>query len=396
MNIHIPTLLMIQVATNLSMGLAVAYVVRGVEQRALQWWAYAMLSGGVGYVLLLVRDQVPLVLSVMAGNGMIMVMASLALVSVRVFDKRPPHLWRTVLWPQVLVQPGLLWLYDQMKWRVSLISLVLLIQYMQILVLLIHTDGGFRGRGRRLLTLSMAMICVTLAVRFAASLSGTPQLATLTTSNWVQTLTFGISYMSIILGSTGFILMSEERTKEHHRLLALEDMLTNLPNRRAILDALQRQLAQAQRSQQPVSVLMIDVDHFKQINDTQGHLVGDHVLYVLARTIQDRIRTQDLVGRLGGEEFLVILPNTALAGATQVAEDLRQTVSQTPIANNGHTLQASISIGVHSEPPGAQMAALQQLISQADAALYHAKSNGRNRVENSTALLQGAPAAPGA
>jgi len=159
--------------------------------------------------------------------------------------------------------------------------------------------------------------------------------------------------------------------------LAATDGLTGLLNRRAFEDSLRRDLARTARSEAELSLLALDVDHFKQVNDTHGHPAGDEVLRSLGKLLTSTLRTGDVCGRVGGEEFAVVLPNTDLSGARVVAERLRQAVERMPVDTGGRVLRVTVSIGAAaargSEDPRA-------LLSVADAALYVAKRSGRNRV----------------
>jgi diguanylate cyclase (GGDEF)-like protein len=175
--------------------------------------------------------------------------------------------------------------------------------------------------------------------------------------------------------------MTKERSDERYRNLALHDELTGLDNRRAILRSLEQQASLARRSAQPLTLLMMDIDHFKRVNDSFGHVEGDKVLRMVANSITARLRTQDLVGRFGGEEFLALLPATTAQGGYELAEALRKGIAESRIAApDGRTIAGTISIGVHQvgESSGE---ALADLINAADQALYRAKDNGRNRVE---------------
>lgn len=160
--------------------------------------------------------------------------------------------------------------------------------------------------------------------------------------------------------------------------LASHDPLTHVMNARAYYEACEQQIALSQRSLQPYSVLFVDLDHFKKINDTHGHAVGDEVLRSVAVNLGQRLRSTDLLGRIGGEEFSVFLPDTGLDGAVQVAEQLRLAIAQCPVQVGVLPLSITASIGVASRGPGDQnMQAIQQ---RADAAMYEAKKGGRNRV----------------
>lgn len=168
-------------------------------------------------------------------------------------------------------------------------------------------------------------------------------------------------------------------TREALRVQATHDGLTTLLNRVAILEVLRKELSRAVREPQPVSVLMIDLDHFKQINDTYGHGAGDAVLCETARRMQGAVRAYDTVGRYGGEEFLVVLPGCGHSDAAAQAERVRQAVGGTPFPTGDHFLPVTCSIGVSSRSDPAECDG-DGLIRDADRALYRAKDAGRNRV----------------
>jgi diguanylate cyclase (GGDEF)-like protein/PAS domain S-box-containing protein len=162
-----------------------------------------------------------------------------------------------------------------------------------------------------------------------------------------------------------------------HRM-ATVDMLTGLPNRQHFFDLGHRELARALRAERPLAACMLDIDHFKRINDGFGHGGGDEVLRSLGHRFVDSLRTADVVGRLGGEEFAVLLPETELQTAILVAERLRKVVAGEPVAMpEGVVCAATVSIGVAMAKAGDD---LDRLLSRADKALYEAKNGGRNQV----------------
>lgn len=164
------------------------------------------------------------------------------------------------------------------------------------------------------------------------------------------------------------------------REVASTDALTFLPNRRQILGDLQREVMVANRYHTPLSVSMLDVDHFKVINDTYGHAVGDLVLRQVASYLRDNVRNPDLVGRYGGEEFLVLLPGVGRDGGLQLAEALREVTGTTQVTFGGKPVSVAASVGVYGDVPSAADT-VDSLIEAADRALYRAKEGGRNRVE---------------
>ncbi len=181
----------------------------------------------------------------------------------------------------------------------------------------------------------------------------------------------------------GYILLQEDITERKNYQTTLErlattDHLTGLLNRRAFLDATEREIRRAHRYGQSLSLLMLDVDHFKRINDGHGHPAGDEVLRRIAAACRSLLRDEDLTGRLGGEEFAFTLVQAPLAAAVAVAERLRKTIGDLVIGHEGKTLAATVSIGVAEF--GGDVVSLNGLISQADERLYTAKHAGRNRV----------------
>lgn len=155
------------------------------------------------------------------------------------------------------------------------------------------------------------------------------------------------------------------------------DSLTYLPNRKQIVADLQREVMYSERYGTPLSVTMIDLDHFKLVNDTYGHSAGDDVLRFVAMQFREHIRLPDMIGRYGGEEFLVVLPNSTVKAASEQAARLCQHMRSTPVISGAHTINVTISIGIaqyriHGDD-------WHKLIDRADQALYQAKNNGRDQ-----------------
>jgi two-component system, cell cycle response regulator len=176
------------------------------------------------------------------------------------------------------------------------------------------------------------------------------------------------------------------RAKEQLRFEATHDVLTGIWNRRAIVDFLAQELARAQRDQQPVGVMMVDLDHFKSVNDTYGHAVGDAVLKKVATCLVRSVRSYDWVGRYGGEEFLIVLSNTSLSDVKRRGERLCAAVSGSPMGTEAREIRITVSIG--AAVTSAQCPISQdRLLHLADTALYRAKECGRNRVETRSVIL---------
>ncbi|HEY6101244.1 MAG TPA: diguanylate cyclase [Anaeromyxobacter sp.] len=160
--------------------------------------------------------------------------------------------------------------------------------------------------------------------------------------------------------------------------LARKDPLTGLPNRRALEEELARAAARALRAGTPLSAAVLDVDHFKQVNDRHGHAAGDAVLAAVAARAAAALRAGDLLARIGGEEFAVLLPGAELARAAEAAERIRAAVAAEPLAAGGLALPVTVSLGCAALLPGEGDGSA--LLARADAKLYEAKRTGRNKV----------------
>jgi diguanylate cyclase (GGDEF)-like protein len=181
--------------------------------------------------------------------------------------------------------------------------------------------------------------------------------------------------------------------QEALRELATHDSLTGLLNRRACLDSLLAESNRGCRTGNPLCIVMADIDHFKRINDTHGHQTGDEVLREVARRMQRSLRRYDTAGRLGGEEFLLVLPECSLEEGVKLAERLCHLVRSEPVIAKNISIEVSISLGV-AVANQVVPADLEALLGSADAALYRAKEAGRNRVEISASpcFSSGTPA----
>ncbi|WP_424957066.1 GGDEF domain-containing protein [Hyphomicrobium sp. 1Nfss2.1] len=175
----------------------------------------------------------------------------------------------------------------------------------------------------------------------------------------------------------------KEREEVRQRMFALTDSLTGLPNRRALFDAADA-LTEEQRfsNSEPISVLVFDLDHFKKINDTYGHRLGDQVLKLFSETLLDTLDEDCIVGRLGGEEFAAILPGAGLRAGTEAAEDVRLAFAAAATVVEGHQVSGTVSIGVAASDDA--LCDIGSLFHRADGALYAAKLAGRNRVQSVT------------
>ncbi len=185
-------------------------------------------------------------------------------------------------------------------------------------------------------------------------------------------------HLLLALANLAAVAIEKVQLLEQVQRLAITDELTGLHNRRHFFELAEREFERASRYGRPLSAVMLDIDHFKRVNDTHGHAVGDQVLQALAARFRANVRDIDLLGRYGGEEFIALLPEVGLESARVAAERLRQSVAETPIGTAAGPLSVTVSLGVASAAPDCPD--LPTLLRLADEALYAAKKAGRNRV----------------
>ncbi|PWC70847.1 hypothetical protein TSH58_12835 [Azospirillum sp. TSH58] len=184
----------------------------------------------------------------------------------------------------------------------------------------------------------------------------------------------GLPVIYVLINDVTALKESEERL----RRLSITDSLTGVSNRRHFVEAAEQELARARRYGRPVTLLMLDLDHFKSINDTHGHAVGDEALRAFTAASRALLRENDLLGRTGGEEFAILLPETDIAGARMVAERIRRRTAELAVPAGDETVRFTVSIGVACCAAGTRD--VDAMLSSADEALYRAKAAGRNRV----------------
>jgi diguanylate cyclase (GGDEF)-like protein len=188
------------------------------------------------------------------------------------------------------------------------------------------------------------------------------------------------AFYAVTIGSSfAFLLMHKERADREAHKLATTDPLTGVYNRRTFQELATRQLSRCRRERIPLSLLILDLDHFKAVNDTYGHLAGDDVLKAFSQLVSGCLRKEDLLARYGGEEFVILLPGTPEHAAVGLAERIRDLVAATPLRAGARVLNLAVSVGV-AAATAAALQSIETMLGRADQALYTAKAQGRNRV----------------
>ena len=379
MTLDVPTLLVVTVfIAMMAGGLMLVTWLQNRTETALLGWGAAYLCGAVGAALFGARGQLPDFWSINIANAFMIAAAGLAWVGVRMFDRRPVAFWYAFVGSAVwLTALGIGEVYQSIYARAALGSTISAI-YAGLAAWELWR-GRRDGLLARLLALGMfAFQAMVFLSRIPMTLfAGIP-------SGGVMHLTwlpYGIFEALLYTFGSAFLLLTmiKERAEAQHKRAAVIDPLTGVPNRRGFMDRAEAVLARCREEGQPVSVLLFDLDHFKRINDTYGHQAGDNVLVEFCRAAQSRFGTDDVFARLGGEEFVCLLPGAKLQAAFGIAERIRRDFDGEGGTSGAADVRATVSVGIsNSLDAGGELAAL---LGAADKALYRAKAKGRNRVE---------------
>ena len=259
--------------------------------------------------------------------------------------------------------------YDSITMRSILVVLNLgLVTWFVTQNLSINNDGLSLGES------------VTRATQYAAILMmmSVPFVSGFLSPQGTIIYSYGVASTLLILVFSSLIFLMVHDLSEDHRRSSITDTLTQLFNRRYFFQRLSESFSDAQRHGQPLSIIICDLDHFKQINDTYGHAAGDRALQVVSDVLKQQIRNFDVVARFGGEEFIFLLPQTDGDDACQLAERMRVATEGKKVVGDRHSFSITASFGVVQCDTGVSM---EENVSGADQALYRAKSLGRNRVE---------------
>lgn len=378
------TALLLGALTTLLLGLLLAAVSRDFSpllRPALRLWLRGNLLQPLGFVLLSLRGQLDDWLTVVLANVLIAVAFADYARALHLLMQRPdPKLLARIGVVVILLATTIFTLVvDSIAVRIVAASLVLgALCGLSARVLL---QGRWRNlpvaqRVTGVVFLSGALL---LLYRAAWTMVHPGVVEDGLQSTWVQALTFGAGAVLPLLCSYGFLLLCNDRMQRELERAAAIDFLTGAFNRGAIEHQGVRAVARARRRNNACAAIVIDVDHFKIINDAHGHAVGDAALREIVQRLRSATRTQDALGRLGGEEFLVLIDDTDTESAVAAAERLRRALAEAALALDPGPHPATISLGV--AVLGAKDQNFSDLLRRADRALYTAKESGRNRVE---------------
>ena len=353
--------------------------------RGLELWAAGSCAQAIGAFFLTFRGVLPEWTPVLFGHSLLVLGQALMYHAIRRFRGGRPRP-ELVYTPAVFVFFGVLvfwWLVDLIHVRAAIYAAGIFIPLALSMHLLIT---GFRERLRQPALLTAAAFATIAALLlYQAVNSAALEISMLDAVNFGYILFVALYGGLSVLATFGFLLMANERLRNEIEHMATLDSLTEVFNRRTFVKLAEVELARSDRTGSSASLVFLDMDRFKQINDTHGHAAGDQVLLEFVRCTRQVLRRQDIFGRFGGEEFCLLLPETGMREALMVAERARAAVSAIQVTVGGQPVRCTVSAGVSgTEIHGADLDAI---LRGADKALYAAKRAGRDR-----SMLDGAPA----
>jgi diguanylate cyclase (GGDEF)-like protein len=379
MTLHVPTILL---ALLMSVGLfAVSLGMAGTylrEHVAIKRWAWGTWTLAGGFALLASRVVLPEAVAILLGNTTLAVSLYLLGDATHHFIRRrgAPR------WQLALVGSVALCLVMALHWplarRTTLLSVLYAAQLAPTVLLLVR-EGWHAERSLRTVAVTLGATTAALALRAVHATLYPGQYDFFFAATLGNGLTYLASFLFPLGAGFGFLLAHLERTAHQLQVLATIDSLTGCANR-GLFDAMLRHaIERSNREGTPMSLVLMDIDHFKQLNDAHGHPAGDTMLRALGAALRLRVRASDVLARTGGEEFAVILANTDAAGSRRAAEELRRTVEALAVTSSrGEPLRVTVSIGVVTHAAGAATTP-DSLYALADQLLYRAKRAGRDR-----------------
>lgn len=380
--LSVPTLWTAMVINFLALGLIWAYVQRTYPSfEAARYWTGSAFMCAAAAAVATLRDLFDGSLLPLLAAGTLMVLATcLSAMGIRCFYEKKVD-WNQTALITMNAFIGIwffIYIYDSAPARLTIFTVAQALPLVLSLKMLLSPPDGRYNGGAQLAGIVVILIVTIYSFRLMAGLSGAAGGFTFTQHNQMQAfLTLVLVFLSMAV-NFGFLLMAIDRLRSEVAELALMDDLTGVANRRHLLQRLTEECARSERSGDAFSLLVIDLDGFKGINDTHGHAAGDACLQHFTLMAQTRLRTGDLLARTGGDEFCIVLPSSTLREGAMIARRVLEVCRTDAEQCSGFDIPISVSIGV-AQWTSSMGAFPDRLIAAADHALYEAKRDGRNR-----------------
>jgi diguanylate cyclase (GGDEF)-like protein len=380
MTLSVPTVYLVIALNLLAVGIVWTFVARRYPKfPAAAVWAVGCLIGAVGAAISLLRGSVDPLLPIVVGNMLLMLMSWSAWFGLRIFYGHRVSwllgLLSTAVFATVLAV--------FVVWDDLIAARIVIFSFGQAIpiVLMICEIAARRGRRSYGADLALGALGFVLFLYVVRSVAGVMEFGgpmTLREFNSVQGAVLVMLVFAAMISNFGFLLMTVDRLRNDIAVLALSDDLTGVANRRHLLKRLADECSLSARTEEPFSILVMDLDEFKGINDSHGHGAGDESLRAFSHAVQGRLRASDLLARIGGDEFCVVLPRTTVLEAGIVADDLLTICSRSQVRWNGVGITLTTSIGVAQWLP-AESDTPERIMAAADQMLYDAKRHGKDR-----------------
>jgi diguanylate cyclase (GGDEF)-like protein len=372
------TLLVASCGLMILLGSAFVFVwLRDRRSTWLLWWGGPIIFTGAALTFYLQSNWSDNFVAIAFGNAARIGAVGCLWYGIRLFEgRRPP--WGAVTaisaaWVALCFYPPFV---ENLTARIVVVSLIMCaLCALAANELWSERDDGLRSRFPTMLVFASAAILMFVRA-LVAGIAPFPVGASTLDPIWLAVFSY-LAVGHVVFAAIFFLAMTMERREAEQRSFALSDPLTGLLNRRAFTDFAQRMARRRAGLRDPMGLLVLDLDHFKQVNDQHGHDVGDRMLRAFAEASEDSVRPTDQLFRMGGEEFCFVLPATTLEEAIDVAERIRRAFEAVAVATTGGSAATSVSIGIAATSFAID---IEVLLAAADAAMYEAKSRGRNRV----------------
>lgn len=343
--------------------------------RGLTDWSWGLLAMALGLPLFIARNHLPDLFSIVLANLMILGGFMLMNAGIRKFSGITARIHPAWLFGFVVAYTALFawftYVHPNVAMRVATLNLFSLVVISdQLRVVLKELP---RTAGRNILIISLTILVGARVVRLVSLILGIDQPTGVFDPSLLQLAYLAIPSIMIPLGTISLVMLASEKLHQNLEFTSRYDDLTQCLNKRAAMEALRQEIARVKRHGNKLSIMLIDLDNFKNINDTHGHLEGDRVLVDFSRRVKTFLRETDQLSRFGGDEFMIVLPDTDLAQATLIAGRLNAARKE------NQSIAWSVSIGL-SEYLG-PVDSLAALLNRADQALYKAKTSGRNQTQ---------------
>lgn len=367
------TTLIVSSITAFAMTLVLFTVYRSYPKsiKGIGEWSYAMLTASVAMVLLLTRGKIPDLLSIVLANTMFLFAFIQTNSATRLLRDQKPWIVKSKLW---LILLSFISLYcwftyvsPSMSARIMIMAIFLIpIVAEQFIFVCEHFP---QSTGKNVMLLSLSFIIIGRGLRALAVLNGSDAPSNLFEDSIANILSLAIPALTIPLSTVSCIMLASEKLHRNLEHASRHDDLTDSLNKKAITEILQQEIKRTKRVKNKLSIMLLDLDNFKKINDQYGHLIGDKVLIDFAKKSKQSLRETDHLSRFGGDEFMAVLPDTSIAQAKISAERINK-------VGRSSEPQWSVSIGIAE---CSESDTFETILTRADDALYKAKSKGKNQ-----------------